>query len=151
MRRLRTEWSRADIRTKFQMYEFPFRRLRACLSRGETGRIQRQPGCAPEQPFQCAPSETREVKFAPETAAEGEVWLNTRSRKHFKPGSRFYGKTKQGKFMTESADVINAMSTNLLECGRSPLSARCNSVLRITKILHSMLAMPADRERRLKV
>jgi len=46
-------------------------------------------------------SETHEAQFAPETATEGEVWVNTRSRKYFKPGSRFYGKTKQGRFMTE--------------------------------------------------
>jgi hypothetical protein len=41
------------------------------------------------------------VQFAPETATESEVWVNTRSGKYFKPGSRYYGKTKQGKFMTE--------------------------------------------------
>jgi hypothetical protein len=42
-----------------------------------------------------------EVLFAPETATEGEVWVNTRFCKYFKPGSRYYGKTKEGKFMTE--------------------------------------------------
>jgi hypothetical protein len=35
-------------------------------------------------------------QFAPETATESEVWANTRSGKYFKPGSRYYGKTKQG-------------------------------------------------------
>jgi hypothetical protein len=43
----------------------------------------------------------REVKFAPETATEGEVWVNTRSRKYWKPESRYYGKTKEGEFMSE--------------------------------------------------
>jgi hypothetical protein len=27
------------------------------------------------------------------------MWVNTRSGKYWKPGSRFYGKTKQGEFM----------------------------------------------------
>jgi hypothetical protein len=33
---------------------------------------------------------------------ENEVWVNTRSGKYWKPGSHFYGKTKQAEFMTES-------------------------------------------------
>jgi len=35
------------------------------------------------------------------------VWVNTESRIYHKPGSRYYGKTKQGKYMTE-ADAIKA-------------------------------------------
>jgi hypothetical protein len=42
----------------------------------------------------------RETKAAPATTAN-EVWVNTRSRKYWKPGSRFHGKTKQGEFMSE--------------------------------------------------
>ena len=42
----------------------------------------------------------RETKIAPTTTAN-EVWVNTRSGKYWKPGSRFYGKTKEGEFMSE--------------------------------------------------
>ena len=30
-----------------------------------------------------------------------EVWVNTKSGKYWKPGSRYYGKTKQGEYMSE--------------------------------------------------
>src|SRR5262249_37251526 len=43
----------------------------------------------------------RETKTAPETSTANEVWVNTRSGKYWKPGSRFYGKTKEGEFMSE--------------------------------------------------
>ena len=41
------------------------------------------------------------------TANENEVWVNTRSGKYWKPGSQFYGKTKEGKFMSQD-EAINS-------------------------------------------
>jgi hypothetical protein len=35
------------------------------------------------------------------TPAANEVWVNTRSGKYWRPGSRFYGKTKQGEVISE--------------------------------------------------
>ena len=58
-------------------------------------------------------SEVRGLPFAPETITEEEVWVNTRSGKYFKPGSRYYGKTKEGKFMTE----IDALDSGYLPAG----------------------------------
>lgn len=40
-------------------------------------------------------------------SSSGQVWVNTRSKKYWKPGSRFYGKTKQGEYMTEQEAIQN--------------------------------------------
>src|SRR3984893_14815303 len=34
-----------------------------------------------------------------------QVWVNTRSGKYWKPGSRYYGKTKRGEYMSEKEAV----------------------------------------------
>ncbi len=44
---------------------------------------------------------------APPANATGQVWVNTKSKAYWKPGTEYYGKTKQGKYMTE-ADAIKA-------------------------------------------
>jgi hypothetical protein len=35
----------------------------------------------------------------------GQVWVNTRNGKYWKPGSRFYGKTKKGEYMSEQEAI----------------------------------------------
>ena len=39
---------------------------------------------------------------APPADSAGMVWVNTDSGIYHKPGTRWYGKTKQGKYMTEA-------------------------------------------------
>jgi hypothetical protein len=56
-------------------------------------------------------SAVRETKTGPAAATANEVWVNTRSGKYWRPGSRFYGKTKQGEYMPE---------VDALERGYSP-------------------------------
>ena len=36
-----------------------------------------------------------------------QVWVNTKSGKYWKPGSRYYGKTKQGEYLSEKEAVQN--------------------------------------------
>jgi hypothetical protein len=55
--------------------------------------------------------ETNPAPATPSTASE--VWVNTRSGKYWKPGSRFYGRTKEGEFMSE---------LDALDSGYSPAS-----------------------------
>jgi hypothetical protein len=47
-------------------------------------------------------SAAQEAKSEPAIPATDEVWGNTRSGKYWRPGSQFYGKTRQGEFMSES-------------------------------------------------
>jgi len=59
------------------------------------------------------PVQVRGRQVTEETIAADEVWVNTRSGKFFRPGSRFYGKTREGKFMTE----IDALDSGYLPAG----------------------------------
>ena len=54
-----------------------------------------------------APAKPAPSKQTPPTSSSGMVWVNTDSGIYHKPGTRYYGKTKQGKYMTE-ADAIKA-------------------------------------------
>jgi hypothetical protein len=38
-------------------------------------------------------------------AHRGKVWVNTRSGVYWRPGTRYYGKTKEGKYMTENEAI----------------------------------------------
>ena len=51
-----------------------------------------------------APASARSpAAAAPSAAAPGQVWVNTKSGVIWKPGSRYYGKTKEGKYMAADA------------------------------------------------
>ena len=47
-------------------------------------------------------SKTASTQQAPPANSAGLVWVNTDSGVYHKPGTRWYGKTKQGKYMTEA-------------------------------------------------
>ena len=53
------------------------------------------------------PAATASSPQASPANSNGMVWVNTDSGIYHKPGSRYYGKTKQGKYMSE-ADAIKA-------------------------------------------
>jgi hypothetical protein len=55
---------------------------------------------APAQPATPASTTTRGA--APAPANGGQVWVNTDSKVYHCPGTRWYGKTKQGTYMSEA-------------------------------------------------
>ena len=57
------------------------------------------PTNAPAQPATPAPMKSPHATPAP--AGNGQVWVNTDSHVYHCPGTRWYGKTKQGTYMPE--------------------------------------------------
>jgi hypothetical protein len=58
------------------------------------------PMSAPAQVATPAPTTSR--RAAPAPARDGQVWVNTDSRVYHCPGTRWYGKTKEGSYMPEA-------------------------------------------------
>jgi cytoskeletal protein RodZ len=52
-------------------------------------------------------SKTAATQHSPPANSAGMVWVNTDSGVYHKPGTRWYGKTKQGKYMLET-DAIKS-------------------------------------------
>jgi hypothetical protein len=48
------------------------------------------------------PASTTSQRVTPAPGGAGQVWVNTASKVYHCPGSRWYGKTKQGSYMSEA-------------------------------------------------
>jgi len=59
------------------------------------------PANAPSQPA-AEPAPTTGQRATPGPAGAGQVWVNTASKVDHCPGTRWYGKTKRGSYMSES-------------------------------------------------
>lgn len=63
--------------------------------------------CSSAQQVQATQSASTDKPQAPPANGAGVVWINTDTGVYHKQGSRWYGKTKHGKYMLE-ADAIKA-------------------------------------------
>ena len=67
---------------------------------GRSGGRHRHPLTGGFSQFPAPPSS---APAADVPAVGGQVWVNLKSGKYFRPGSSYYGHTKQGQYMSESA------------------------------------------------
>ena len=49
--------------------------------------------------------EAVQQQSAPGTSLAGQVWVNTKSGKYFRPNTRYYGNTKQGEYLPEAEAI----------------------------------------------
>jgi hypothetical protein len=73
----------------------------ASTSAAPAASTQQAPGAATPQPRSYAANSAGSV--VPKTGLPGQVWVNTSSKVYHCPGTRYYGKTKQGEYMSEAA------------------------------------------------
>ena len=59
------------------------------------------PANAPSAPGE-QPASTTSQRVTPAPGGAGQVWVNTASKVYHCPGTRWYGKTKQGSYMSEA-------------------------------------------------
>ena len=70
---------------------------------GGRRRRNRHPLTGADSPFPAPPVSSGPVSGnVPAAGTSGQVWVNLKSGKYFRPGSSYYGNTKQGQYMTEA-------------------------------------------------
>ena len=75
----------------------------ACAGHGGVQAFGATTSASPSMPSAATAPATAPTGQTPPPGGAGQVWVNTRSKVYHCPGDRYYGKTKVGSYMTESA------------------------------------------------
>lgn len=70
------------------------------------------PTPAPAPAAKAAPAAAPAAAAPAPAAGSGQVWVNTKSKIYHCEGSKFYGKTKQGEYMTEADAQAKGFAPN---------------------------------------
>jgi hypothetical protein len=70
------------------------------------------PAAPTQPPAQAAPAPIVAPQAAVPVAGSGKVWVNTRSKIYHCEGSKFYGNTKEGEYMTEADAQAKGYNAN---------------------------------------
>ncbi|MDR3534620.1 MAG: hypothetical protein P4L90_29160 [Rhodopila sp.] len=73
----------------------------ACKGHGGVASWGTAAATTPTSPNKAAPAPT--ATTGGKTGGPGQVWVNTATKVYHCPGDRYYGKTKTGEFMSQSA------------------------------------------------
>lgn len=83
--------------------DHPLTRTRASRRRRRPAEGEVSSGSEPSgAPANTETPSNPETGTQPETGHRGRVWVNTHSGKFFRPGSRYYGQTQEGQYLSEA-------------------------------------------------
>jgi hypothetical protein len=100
-RDIASDWIQAY--KKYFQSDHPLASTRASRRRRHPAEGELSSGSEPATPAASPlPPSNPDIGTESETGRGGRIWVNTRSGKYFRPGSRYYGQTKEGQYMTEA-------------------------------------------------